>query len=523
MSSMYAPYGTGIQTQPVYNLSREDLIIRVFFSDGQIASKMRPHIEPSLFKDPDNQTIVSIIKKFERKYDRVPTAQELITGMGNTQYAIKAHDKLVTICNTPMQALHNDYVLNMVESFFQERKAELILMNAAEALHDKNPDSIRDLVSPLREAVNFSLHMDLGINMYSDAETALDLLRQRKECIPTAINDIRYYTGRRDADGTYRGGGYYRKTLTLYAGQPNVGKSLVLCSEAANAYMNGYNTLYISLELSEDYVWQRLASNICGLDFYSIISMSADECRAKIDERRAAMGDSIRCAEMQVKRLKSTTTPAEIEAMVDSFEIAYGKLDFLVIDYIGIMKPSKGRVTESNMYTDGVAKAEQIRDMAIDRNIAALSAVQFNRSGYHNLDAGIESIEGSSGYSETCDVMISIVSDDVLRSCGMMYHCILKSRFGPNLVSFVAKCNFATMTWYSPNQDEISAYNESRAEADVQVNSGYGNKGQNGQRRGSSGKVSEKAVEIAAVGNLAVDSATKASPEEDLSEAGAFV
>lgn len=504
------PFGVGMPTPPVYALTREDLMLRVFFSDGQIASKMRPHLDPNLFKDPDNRTLVTIIKKFERKYARVPTAQELVTGMGNTSYSLKACDKLMQICNTPMQALHNDYVLAMVESFFQERKAELILMNAAEAINERNTDTIRDLIAPLREAVTFSLHMDLGLNLYRDAGTALELLRERKECIPSGINDIRYYTGRKDANGIYHGGGYYRKTLTLYAGQPNVGKSLVLCSEAAHAYMNGYNTLYISLELSEDYVWQRLASNICGMDFYKILNMSAEECQAAIDARRAEYGPDVKVGELQVKRLKSTTTPAEIEAIVDSFEIAHGHLDFLVIDYIGIMKPSKGRTTESSMYADGVAKAEQIRDMLIDRNIAGLSAVQFNRSGYHNLDAGIESIEGSSGYAETCDLMISIVSDELLRSMGMMYHWILKNRFGPNLVPVVARCDFSMMRWFSPTQDEVNAYNEARAESDIQVNDPKTrqrmNGGQRPPRQGTAGgKVQASQQEVLATAdNLTV-------------------
>lgn len=177
------------------------------------------------------------------------------------------------------------------------------------------------------------------------------------------------------------------------------------------------------------------------------------------------------------------------------FEIAFGKLDLLVIDYIGIMKPSVNSRNERSMYLDGVAKAEQIRDMLIERNIAGVSAVQFNRSGYHNLNAGIESVSGSSGYSETSDVMISIVSDSVLRDCGMFGNVIMKNRFGPNEIAIQTRCDFEKMRWFSPTSDELANYQVKRAEAPVEENTGGGGLQKVGQTRRAKAKQSESAEE----------------------------
>jgi hypothetical protein len=152
---------------------------------------------------------------------------------------------------------------------------------------------------------------------------------------------------------------------------------------------------------------------------------------------------------------------------VDQFEDTYGKLDLLVIDYIGIMKPGLSASEQRSMYLDGVAKAEQIRDFLIERNIAGLSAVQFNRMGYNSLDAGIESVQGSSGYSETSDVMISITCDSVLRACGMMYHTFLKNRFGRNSDTFQTRVDFAKMRWFDATQEDLDKYNELRAEQET--------------------------------------------------------
>jgi hypothetical protein len=119
------------------------------------------------------------------------------------------------------------------------------------------------------------------------------------------------------------------------------------------------------------------------------------------------------------------------------------------------------------MYLDGVAKAEQIRDFLIERNIAGLSAVQFNRMGYNSLDAGIEAVQGSSGYSETSDVMISITSDSVLRECGMFYHAFLKNRFGRNSDTFQTRCDFMKMKWFDATQEELTHYQELRTEQEA--------------------------------------------------------
>lgn len=490
---MQQQYAVQQATQPAYlvpqqqviALTREDLVIRVFFQDSSVGPKMRETLRPELFQDENNRNIVDIIRKFEHKHGRMPTAQELITGMGANDYAIQARDKLMFIYNTPIQAMHQDYVVLMIESFFKERLSEEILVSAAESIHDKRVDGIRDLIPKLQAAVNYSLHTDLGINMYTDADLALAKLREQKQCIPSGINEIRYYTGRPDINGIMAGGGYYRKTLTLFVGQPNIGKSLTLCSEAAFAYKNGFNVLYITLELAEDYVWQRLASNICSTDFYDVLQLTGDMVRQKIDaEVEACRQTGARPGQLQVRYMKTTTTPVEIEAVIDSFEIAHGKLDLLVVDYIGIMKPAtRGRVSESSMYNDGVMKAEQLRDIAIERNFACVSAVQFNRSGYHNVEAGIESVEGSSGYAETADLMISLTANDVLRSMGMFSHYILKSRLGPALVMFLTRCDFKQMRWFSPTKDEVNAYNMAMAEAEPQINAQRGGKKDGGPKR----------------------------------------
>jgi len=454
---------------PVVQMSREDLVLRTFFNDAVIGPKLKPKMSPKMFVDPINQALVKVIGKFDQKYHRSPSAQELMLGMATTGFSEQLVQKLGYICNTPVEGVRQEVLVEMIEGHFRERMTENILISAAENVHDRHVDGINTLIPKLKEAVNFSLHTNLGLNVYNDIGAALALLKERRECIPSSINEIRAKTGTIQQDGSIKGGGYYKKTLTLFVGQPNVGKSLILGNEAVFAYSFGYNVLYISLELAEDYLWQRLAANLCDTAMPEILQMSEAECRAKIDEKlRANQGDGVH-GNFQVKRLKTTTTPADIEMYVDQFEATYGQLDLLVIDYIGIMKPGTSVSDQRSMYLDGVAKAEQIRDMMVERNIAGLSAVQFNRLGYNSLDAGIEAVQGSTGYAETSDLMISIKSDSVLRECGMFYHEFMKNRFGRNSDIFQTRCDFTRMKWFDASQEELAHYQELRTDQEAMM------------------------------------------------------
>ena len=350
------------RTVPVIQLSKEDLVLRTYFNDNVIGPKLRAYMNPKMFVDPVNQALTKVIGKFEKKYSRSPTAQELILGMGSTGFSEQLVQKLGYICNTPMVGVRQEYLIDLIEGHFRERMTENILISAAENVHDRHVDGINNLIPKLKEAVNFSLHTNLGLNVYNDIGAALALLKERKECIPSSINEIRAKTGTVEKDGSIRGGGYYRKTLTLFVGQPNVGKTLVLCSESCYAVRAGYNVMYISLELSEEYLWRRMAANLTGIDQYEVTELSTEECKAKIEAARLSSVEKM--GRLKIKRMKTTTTPYEIDALLDEYETEVGApADMLVIDYIGIMKPNQRPGMIENMYKDGQAKAEQIREI----------------------------------------------------------------------------------------------------------------------------------------------------------------
>jgi hypothetical protein len=448
----------------VYDLTREDLVIRTYLMDFDVAPKMVAFLDDKLYTDATNKIIIGIIRKFIRKHNRRPQAQELIVGLGNSGLSEEARQKLLLVCNTEVPYMKQDYVITLLENFYQERATENALRDAANALFNNDTETIRNLLPVLKDKLNFSLHMGLGLDLVDDIEEAQRRLKDMSHPIRSAIGPINQYTAQVKTDPN--SGGYPRKTMTLYVGQPNVGKSLVMGSEACNVIRYGYDVLYISLELSEEYVWRRLAANLTGVPQYEVADLSVEECRKLIENTKIPGVE--RLGRLKVIRMKTTTTPAEIEARIDQFYSIYKKNpDVLVVDYIGIMKPNRSGRTLESMYLDGQEKAEQIREMCIDRNMVGISAVQFNRTGYSRLDAGLESVSGSSGFAETADIMITITRDDLLKKQNMYANFVKKNRFGENEVMFYTKYDYNTMRWYDATQDDIAAYMDELTKAQM--------------------------------------------------------
>ena len=450
--------------QEVYNLTREDLVIRTFFADKIMSQKMMPFLDPTLYDDKTNQQVVSIVNKFVRKYRRTPDAQELVLGLDNTGFAEEARNRIMEICNAKMPTPKQDFLIHMLETFYQEKAVTNLLKQSAVHIYENNIEAVRDLIPVIRNKVNFSLHMSLGLDLVDDIDEAKRRLKEISKPIPSGITDVNFWTAQRKDDPST--GGYPKKTLCLYVGQPNVGKTLVLCSEACYAIRAGYNVMYISLELSEEYLWRRMAANLTGIDQYEVTEISTEECKAKIEAARLSGVNKM--GRLKIKRMKTTTTPYEIDALLDEYETEVGApADMLVIDYIGIMKPNQRPGMLENMYKDGQAKAEQIREICIERNMVGLSAIQFGRSGYSSLDAGLESVRESSGYNETADLMITITIDHILKGLNMYFHQIKKNRFGENEIPFYTKRDYATMLWYPATKEDIEKEHIAREQFEV--------------------------------------------------------
>lgn len=445
----------------VLEFGREELILQTFFSRPTVARAMLPILDTALFDNVENKSLVKLIRSFIHKYNHLPNSQELYTGLETTGIGGTVRNRLQFICASKLQPMDNKYCADLIEGFYREKKFHEILVKQAEHWHNHEMDAVRAMIPEVQRVLAFSLSTNIGMEFIADAAEMMRRLNNPEESIPTRIAALSLYTNQ-NRDPKKFHGGYYRAAVSLIFAPPNKGKTLCMVSDAAYAIEEGFNVLYVTLEMGEEKIWSRLAANVTGKPMWEFFGRDPDEVAQELNDYATAKSAKLGrpFGMFRILELPTTTTPDEINGHIDEIEAATGrKIDLLVVDYLGITKPNKaGHNSNNNMYQDGVEKCEQLRDISKKRRIATLSAVQFNRTGYRTIFAGMDAVEGSSGYNNTADLIFSHTNNDTMRESSVFMNIILKSRFGPAGKQFGTKCDYATMRWESLTEEEMVAW-----------------------------------------------------------------
>lgn len=439
-------------TENEYKLSQEDLIIRFVFDDSNLHSKVFKDLEPNLFKEKINSDLVAKAEEFTTKHKRTPNAKEFYLYLDDNS---NEKIKFLNIMRSSLDGVNKTFLVEKVESFIRNSKTYNVLVDAAQISFQNKLDEISPIVKRLQDAVNYKINTNIGLDAVEDIEEVLTRLKVVNTPIPSASDFIRAITG-----NAIRSGGFMRKALSLYLGQTNIGKTIHLCNDAAFAYMCGYNVLYVTLELAEEFILQRIYANTTGIEYNTITSKEADDIRIKL--QNAYEGNNKQHGKLFVKEMKSSSTAMDIENLISQIKITMGvDIDLLVIDYIGKMKPVKRKDVGNfshNSYTMGNDVAEQLRDTAVGLNIAVLTASQINREGYDSTDVSLKNTADSVGINNTADLMIIVSQNQDLKTLKMFTNIVIKNRFGPKDMQYLSKCVYENMKIRDASKEEQTKY-----------------------------------------------------------------
>lgn len=445
------------------NISREEVIIRRIFDDSILQNKILKHLDPILFADPVHASLCTAMLKGYEKYKKFPQAEELSLALPDNSVE---KNKLSKIMNLKIKKIDRAIVIDVIENFFKQKKTEKVLENAAEAIYTKNFDDIAGLVKDLEQAVNFSLYLDIGLNLVKDVDEALRRLNETFKPIPSALSDIRAWT--MQGKGT---GGWYRG-LSVFMGMPNVGKTILLCNEAAYSFQNGYNVLYVTMEMEEALIWERIAVNVTDIPLNKIRSQPKEDIERLMRERKLPGVE--KSGELFVRELPSTSTPMDIENLIEEIRLSEGiDIDICIVDYIQLLKPilrkSSINYRNATLYSLGKEIAEQLRDLSRKIKIPFLTASQLNKEGYSNTQADMRNTAGSSGLNDTADLIVTIASDPYLEKCSLFLHTIIKNRFGAKMVTFLSECNIMNMRVRAASNTVRKKYSESQLNQNIEI------------------------------------------------------
>jgi replicative DNA helicase len=402
----------------------EDQIISKLIYDEEFSRKVMPFLKPEYFEDKTDRVIIEEIQEFYGKYNKPPTKEILeIEALGRTDLKQKEADSL----SEKAKAIENvdtnaDWLVEHTEKFFQKRAVYLAIMDSIAIIGGEDKRRSEDAIpSMLQDALAVTFDMQVGHNYLDDAEDRFDFYHSKEEGIPFDIDLLNKITG---------GVGLRKKTLTAIAARTGGGKSVGMCHIAASTLRQGKNVLYISLEMAEKRVAERIDANLMGVKMSDLRSMTKATFKSKLDKlRERNLGTLI------VKEYPMGSAHAgHFRALIEELKAKKNfKPDLIVVDYLGICASQRIKNSAANSYTILGSVAEELRSLAQEYDVPVLTGVQINRTGIDSSDMDMTDTSDSMKIVHSLDLYIGFIRTDQLDELGQILVKQLKNRYGdPN-------------------------------------------------------------------------------------------
>lgn len=417
----------------------EYYIIKCLLSSDMFCRSYIDKLTNEVFS-PKSQDLLRGVRAFFKKYNRAPSPKILEDKVLPT--VCKRSDKR---CRQAMDVLTNamtldvdvateyDWICDETKKFIKTKRIINAVVEVTDLIQEHKHDEI---LATMEEAFQISFDESIGIEYFSGLEDRLSRADIRDEIIPTGYKSLDERIG----------GGYRRKAMFVFAGASNVGKTLVLNDAASTLAFEGHNVLYLSLELSEDYIQQRTDSKFANVPIEEVNVDPAEAIRKAIARRDRLASEGKKVGKLMYKEYAPNAISAnDIRVLLKNLEVHGNfKPDFIIVDYLKLVRPN-GKVFSDNTYGKIVTVCEELRALAFEYNACLLSAAQTGRQSYGQTTVGMEDISDSIGIAQTVDVLVTLARNSELDADDSIIISIAKSRFSRNGGSFFARVNYKYM------------------------------------------------------------------------------
>ena len=395
----------------------ENNILHGLIVDEEYTRKCLPFVQPEYFSDPAHKLLFKMSSEYFAKYNTVPNRQVLDIELGQVgnvdQQTIEA---ALSFLNTPPDPVQDEWLVDETEKFCQDKAIYNAVMDGINILENR-PEDKGQLPELLQKALQVSFDNSVGHDFIDDSESRFDFYHQKETRVPFDLELMNKITK----------GGIPNKTLNIILAGTGVGKSLFMCHMAAAQLCEGKNVLYITMEMAEERIAERIDANLLDVTMEDLAILPKEAYEKKMARLRSKTVGKLIIKEYPT----ATANSNHIRHLIRELKTKKNfKPDIIYIDYLNICASSrlKGGMNAGS-YTIIKAIAEELRGLAVEFNVPIVSATQTNRSGYSSSDINLEDTSESFGLPATADFMVALSQTEELDSLNQFMVKQLKNRY----------------------------------------------------------------------------------------------
>jgi replicative DNA helicase len=400
----------------------ETLILKNLVQDEEFTRQVIPHLKQKYF-DPVHKILFDQIIGFVNTYGKLPNGEalniELQKHEGIPRDLVGEVFSLVDELDVVAKDTNQKWLLNQTEKWCQDRSIYLAIMESIDIIDGKHESLSKNaLPELLSDALSVNFDTNVGHDYIDNSGDRFEFYHRKEEHLPFDLEMFNKITK----------GGLVNKSLNVALAGTGVGKSLFMCHVAAGALTQMKNVLYITMEMSEERIAERIDANLMNVPIDQLANLDADMFFKKIHKiTDKGVGKLI------VKEYPTgAANSSHFRALLNELKLKKDfKPDLICIDYLNICASSRMKAMGGsiNSYTYVKAIAEELRGLAVENNVPVLTATQTTRGGFGNSDVGLEDTSESFGLPATADLMFALISTEELDNMNQIMVKQLKNRY----------------------------------------------------------------------------------------------
>ncbi len=420
----------------------ETTILRNLFFNEDFTRKVLPFIKEEYFTDKAEKILFKEIGEFVNKYNNLPTYESVVITLSDSKSISEPDlkssiDLLDRIIQDKNESVEVAWLTEQTEKFCQDRAIYNAIMESVQIL-DNTKRSKGEIPKLLSDALGVTFDTNIGHDYINDFENRFDFYHRREEKIKFDLDMFNKITK----------GGLPNKTLNIALAGTGVGKSLFMCHVAASVLSQGKNVLYITMEMAEERIAERIDANLLNINISDLHAISKQDYERKIGVLRAKTDGKLIIKEFPT----AAANALHFRSLLNDLNLKKKfRPDIIFIDYLNICSSARVKPGANvNTYSYIKSIAEELRGLAVEFNLPIVSATQTTRSGYSSSDPGLEDTSESFGLPATADFMFALISTEDLEKLGQIMIKQLKNRYNdPSMYKrFVVGIDRAKMRLY---------------------------------------------------------------------------